>query len=507
MNQATNSDGNGKNGQQLRQIEKLAPDETASSLTDVKESLVTFQTAEGPELHGVPTRVTRYTVVFELYNPSVTPRLSEVLGEFKIVLQDRTIYSGRSVVRSVVNVGSTVVCEVTLNEAHWMDVQAGLNMAHNGQLVKEFNTFLNEWQKIYKVLPEFKVVVADMQTFLTDLRLWLDQVELQIRASPSVAWAQLERRVIDGLAEPAIRGIDAFIDRFETIAAGLDAELQPAHRAYLRRQLHPLVLSSPFAYRAFHKPLGYAGDYQVVDMMVRPPYEGGTLFAKIINVWLLGQLPSQAHRNRVAYLERKLVEETARVRAQGRTARIFNLGCGPAAEIQRFFVEQRISEDADLTLLDFNQETIQNLQKALKEIEHKLCRRFSVHLVKKSVHQILKEAGRTARHRPEDQYDFIYCAGLFDYLSDSVCKLLMNIFYQMLGPGGLLLVTNVNDALNTSRPFRYSMEYILDWHLIYRSRNRVAALVPEGVAADDVAVKADDTGTNVFLEVRKPNDA
>ncbi|MGD0743767.1 MAG: class I SAM-dependent methyltransferase [Verrucomicrobiota bacterium] len=507
MNQATHNTGNGGYGQPLRQLDKIAPGETASSLSDVKKSLVTFQTAEGLEMQGVPAHVTRYVVAFELYNPNVVPRLSEVLNEFKIILQDRTIYSGRSVVRNVVDVGSAVVCEVTLDETHWMEVEAGLNMTHNGQLVKEFNTFLNEWQKFYKVRSEFKVVIADMQTFLTDLRLWLDQVELQIRASPSAAWAQLERRVIDSLAEPAIRGIDAFIDRFEAIAAGLEVELQPAHRAYLRRQLHPLVLSSPFAYRAFHKPLGYAGDYQLVDMMVRAPYEGGTLFAKIMNVWLLGQLPSQAHRNRVAYLERKLLEETARVNGQGRTARIFNLGCGPAAEVQRFFAEERISERADLTLLDFNQETLQHLHKALREIEHKLSRRLSVRLVKKSVYQILREAGRTARRGSENQYDFIYCAGLFDYLSDNVCKQLMNIFYEMLGPGGLLLATNVNDALNISRPFRYSMEYILDWHLIYRSRNRVAALAPEGAVADDVVVKAEDTGTNVFLEVRKPSHA
>jgi extracellular factor (EF) 3-hydroxypalmitic acid methyl ester biosynthesis protein len=231
------------------------------------------------------------------------------------------------------------------------------------------------------------------------------------------------------------------------------------------------------------------------------------LFAKIINVWLLGQAPSQAHRNRVAYLERKLVEETARVSAQGRAARIFNLGCGAAAEVQRFFAEQHVSEYADVTLLDFNQETLQHLQKALKGIEHALCRRFKFQLVKKSVYQILKEAGRTARRGQEAQYDFVYCAGLFDYLSDNVCRQLMNIFYEMLAPGGLLLTTNVNDALNISRPFRYSMEYILDWNLIYRGRNEVAALAPDGASADDVTVKAEDTGTNVFLEVRKPNHA
>ncbi len=83
MNQATNSNGNGENGQQLRQLKKIAQSEAASNPSGVKESLVTFQTADGLELRGIPTRVTRHTVVFELYNPSVTPRLSEVLSRIQ----------------------------------------------------------------------------------------------------------------------------------------------------------------------------------------------------------------------------------------------------------------------------------------------------------------------------------------------------------------------------------------------------------------------------------------
>jgi extracellular factor (EF) 3-hydroxypalmitic acid methyl ester biosynthesis protein len=102
------------------------------------------------------------------------------------------------------------------------------------------------------------------------------------------------------------------------------------------------------------------------------------------------------------------------------------------------------------------------------------------------------------------QYDFVYCAGLFDYLTDSVCKRLMNYFYDMLAPGGLLLSTNVTDILNRSRPFRYSMEYILDWHLIYREGQAMNKLAPDRAPADTVKVITDDTGVNVFLEIRRP---
>ena len=65
MNQVTNTNGNGQHGRQLRAPKKTAQSEAASSPSVLKESLVTFQTADGLELRGVPTRVTRHTVVFE----------------------------------------------------------------------------------------------------------------------------------------------------------------------------------------------------------------------------------------------------------------------------------------------------------------------------------------------------------------------------------------------------------------------------------------------------------
>ena len=114
------------------------------------------------------------------------------------------------------------------------------------------------------------------------------------------------------------------------------------------------------------------------------------------------------------------------------------------------------------------------------------------------------ESVKPAERPPDEQYDLVYCAGLFDYLPQPVCKRAMNILYDLVAPGGLLLATNVSDVMNTSRPFRYSMEYLLDWHLIYRDRQSLADLAPLAAAPDDVAVIAESTGVNVFIEVRKP---
>ena len=73
--------------------------------------------------------------------------------------------------------GTKIIFEAALDESHWLDVGSGL-LANAADKWPGIQKFLSEWQKLYKLSPEFKVVIADMQTFLHDLRLWLDQVEM-----------------------------------------------------------------------------------------------------------------------------------------------------------------------------------------------------------------------------------------------------------------------------------------------------------------------------------------
>ena len=90
---------------------------------EIKDSLVVCQNNQGIEIRGSLLRLTRFAVVFEIYSPTIVLRLSEVLSEFRIIVQDRTLYSGRAVIGNLVNAGLTVVCEVTLDEGSWTDVE------------------------------------------------------------------------------------------------------------------------------------------------------------------------------------------------------------------------------------------------------------------------------------------------------------------------------------------------------------------------------------------------
>jgi extracellular factor (EF) 3-hydroxypalmitic acid methyl ester biosynthesis protein len=236
----------------------------------------------------------------------------------------------------------------------------------------------------------------------------------------------------------------------------------------------------------------------MVNMILRDPHEGGTLFAKLVNVVFLQNPPAEAHRNRIHHLIRRLNEEARRVSAEGRRLQVMNLGCGPAREVQEFMEKDPISDQVDFLLLDFNGQTLEYTRQRLFETRKAHGRRTGIMFLEKSVNQLLKEAIRGAPQ--EKLFDFVYCAGLFDYVSERICKRLNDLFYAMLAPGGLMLVTNVD----ASKPFKHSMDYLMDWHLIYRNRAEMAGLMPSASKPGLGEVLADRTLVNLFLEVRKP---
>lgn len=462
-----------------------------------RDSIIVCQTSQGYTVRATPLRITRDVVAFEVYNPYSILQLSEVLKEFRIIVNEQLIYSGRATVSSLVNTGSMLVCEATLDE-DWLDVDLFALVTEPKKLQADFIDFFNEWKKIQIILPQYKVVLADLQNYLMDLKRWLEQVELGIRSSPSAGRLKTELEVVRDLAPTILPTIDSLFGRFEDIADKVPDDLQPFHRTYAKRQLHPQVLCSPFAYRTYQKPLGYAGDYEMVNMILRDPLEGSSLFSKIVNSWFLSQRPAEAHRNRINYLTKVIVKETRRVICNERRARIFNLGCGPAVEVQNFLRQDEVCNYANFVLSDFNDETLQHTHKVLEELKNSLERQTRFELVKKSVHQVLKDEAKSAPHQPK--YDLVYCAGVFDYLSDRICKRLMDIFYDMLEPGGFLIATNVN----TTNPSRHGMEYLLDWHLIHRNPRQLSALLPEQAHSEAARVKSDETGVNLYIEVRKP---
>lgn len=498
MNNAFNGNGGGNGASSVIHQVGKRPAPPPPPPSEMTETPVVYQNSDGATVRSMLVRVTRHTVVFEIYNPGVIPRLSEALNDFKIVLQGRTVFSGRVVVSNLMEAGSKIICEAVLDEGGWQYHDPKALARVDGLAAAEFRTFVREWQKLYKLSSEFKLAVADMQNFLHDLRLWLDQIEAGTRSLTEPERLEVEIEIARKLQPSINPALNKMFERFEIEAAKIAPDAIPEHRMFCHRQLHPLLLCSPFMYRIFAKPLGYAGDYEMIDMIIRNEYEGDSLFAKVLQAYILEADPARSVRNRVDYFVKRFIEETSRVSLQKRPASFFTLGCGPAREIEKFLSEHALSDLTQFRLLDFNEETLERTGGKLQRLKQKLGRKTPVNTVKKSVNQLLKESEKSAGR--SEGFDLIYCSGLYDYLSDRVCRQLNTHLYDQLRPGGMLVVTNFDPC----NPIRNIMEYIFEWFLIHRDSRQLIELSPEQASPEDCRVVADATGCNVFLEARKP---
>jgi extracellular factor (EF) 3-hydroxypalmitic acid methyl ester biosynthesis protein len=465
------------------------------------QTVITCRNSQGAELTANLLHLKRYSAVFEVYNPYSILQLSEVLSDFRIMAGKRMLYHGKAVVSNLLNTGIVLVCEVTLDDG-WveMDFLSGLG---GGDLGGEFVEYMGEWKRANQVENPFKLVVADMTNVLNGMQHWLSGVDVGIRTTVTRRRDEMEQEIFSKIEGRVVEEVLPSMEQFESAAFEIPEGQEAVHKSYVRRELHPLILCSPFVYRTFTKPLGYAGDYEMVNMMLRDPFEGASAFAKLLNNAMMKTEPVVAHRNRIDYLVNMLDAQALARRAAGRLrTKAFNLGCGPAVEVERLLINYETSDLLDFDLLDFNADTIEYTRRKLDDARMKGGRNTKIHYRQRSVHQILRTASQEGGREELGRYDVVYCAGLFDYLSQRVCQRLVSLFCDMALPGGLVVVTNVSD----DNPRKAFMEYIVEWNLIYRGKREMEDLIPRDKKFARTEVKSDKTGVNLFLEIELPDE-
>lgn len=459
-----------------------------------KESVVECVTAAGESVEGQLVRLGRFDVVFSVSSCFDQLRTSEVLSSLKITSDKGLLYQGRATVRNLVEIDTGLLCEGVLDET-------GVNLEMLPGLEQgSFEGFRRQWLEASCMGPEFKAVITDVSILLDNVRAWMNQVAIGIRATEPKRVAEREQEFLARVNSKIITSFNSQHERFEELAYAVNPELKDAHQQHAWRAWNAYFLSTPFGHRTFHKPLGYAGDFEMMDMIHRNCPEGSTLFNKAMHLLLVSQWPAESVRNRIAHLGDRLINEVARVVRAGSRARILNLGCGPAREVQDFMRHSALSDHADFVLLDFNEQTIRATGHQLNELKRSLGRRTGIEMRQMSVHQVLRSAlaRECSMEAVRETYDLVYCAGLFDYLGDGTCKALVRLFHRWLAHGGLVVVANMHDA----KPFRNFIEYVLDWHLIYRDARGMWAMCPAEALAQGTVI-AEPTTVNLFLELRK----
>ena len=98
---------------------------------------------------------------------------------------------------------------------------------------------------------------------------------------------------------------------------------------------------------------------------------------------------------------------------------------------------------------------------------------------------------------PENDYDMIYSAGLFDYFTEPVAQMAAQRMVANLKPGGKLIIGN----FSMENPSVAIMELGLDWNLIYRSKEDLERMF-KGFGSK-VHVEKEPLGVNLFVVIEK----
>ncbi len=367
--------------------------------------------------------------------------------------------------------------------------------------IEKFNVFPEIWkiakslerehQKLCAIPRAFTVTVFELKHLLEAFEKKIVHLEAVQTFTSQAQIDDYEATVIDVAGSAIHQFWTVAHDEMERILRDEPVEVVKAAFEFFREQLKALVYQSPFAHRSLQKPFGYAGDYEMMNLIYHNERLGKSLFGRCMERCFLEHAEPQAVRNRVEYLLAK-IRLTVKEKP-GKKVTVLSVACGPAMEVQKF-IEQAPQAELDAVefhLLDQDLGALKHVQRRLRKIATGMGKKVEVKLIgttiKNMIHSGLEHEG----------YDLIYSAGLFDYFTDQVATLAASVLYESLAPGSRLIIGN----FDVSAPTRFGMSMVFDWNLIYRTGEDLRRIF--GIPGAALSIEKEDCGVNLFCNLAK----
>jgi len=276
-------------------------------------------------------------------------------------LWDKEIYSGHARVARI-EPGPRGGCRVGLGlVTGFLDLPEVRREDDEGQLERD----LRSGPEIARarIPAPFRDQVGRAVHFLQYYRQVLGRNEARYRQSvPHAAEAvrSLTERALAALREPW-----AEIQRGCSHAAVeclQDREVLLAAKEYTETVVTPIMMECPLVQRAYSKPLGYPGDYQVMLYYYNNRPEGDSVYAQVFHKLGVEHPLSAGVRTRRDYVVELMKEEHDRVCAEAgadSSFRVTSLACGPAREVSDYVAGRHgWPGQATFTLIDQEDEAL-----------------------------------------------------------------------------------------------------------------------------------------------------
>jgi SAM-dependent methyltransferase len=348
--------------------------------------------------------------------------------------------------------------------------------------------------------------VGDVRALLEAARAEIDDFEHNATHDPFHR-SEEEAALFEGLRASWGARYYEQVAALHEMSKSLDEHASALGRAYASAALLPLLSSCQMHRRAYEKPLGYAGDFRMMELYFAHELSGDSMFGRFLH-----SISQNYTLGKTVVARESVMRDAVRATLDLESsvpARVLALAAGPALELRRLLdgtPPQR--RPAQLILLDQDEAAHETAYRHLSRIlleRPKGALPLTVECLHFSVRQLLKPQTPEEQHVVDDtlsNLDLAYSAGLYDYLPEPVAARLTQLLYDRLRPGGRLLLGNLMEARDTT----WIMEYVLGWHLLYRTDEQMLrlakALRPTPLRA---TVTRDPTGHCLFLDVTRPS--
>lgn len=242
------------------------------------------------------------------------------------------------------------------------------------------------------------------------------------------------------------------------------------------RSIGPTFMNETMQGFALSKPHGYAGDFEIIDRIYMQRMSDVPEF-RLWDEFFHAQAAPRSVRNRAEFLGRLLTEVCERYPRP----RVLNVGSGPCRDVS-MWLSRNPAAQIEIDCVDQDARAIAYAKQVLGE---------------QADHGRVTFLERNAlRFRAQRQYDLMWSAGLFDYLSERLFVHLLGRLISDTAPGGKIVIGNFS-TVNPSRSF---MELFGEWHLIHRDEATLRRLAKQA-GAKSCTVMSEPEGVNLFLVI------
>ncbi len=364
-----------------------------------------------------------------------------------------------------------------------------LSIEKGSQVIKRQNDYV---QFLNQIPPAFKAFTYEFRDLITELKNQIDELEEQSPHDSHRENFQYRHGIVEMVAKYLNHAIPAQYKLIPQMLEGLNKEQVGMCTKFIRDQIGHLVYGAPFAQRAYYKPRGYAGDYEMMNHLYRNEIVGKTLFDQCMHKYFIDEPAAEAVKNRGKYLLQKLTSFIANFGGPNKLLKILSVASGPAMEVQMLIADckQFHGWPIEFQFIDQDEESLIHAQKQITTLDRFAKTGF------KFVFRNLAIKNIIVHGLPEQKYNLIYTAGLFDYFTDPVATTAALKLYEGLSDGGELIIGNYS----THNPTVALMDFVLDWHLIYRSEDDLRRIFEK--VGKSLEIEQEPLQINYFAVIR-----